>query len=1029
MRDEKDIPTPSPHPVVYGEGSVNTIIDTSGPTMEISSQSSKDEPWPLLNDIPLSQGLDMDRYIAISDDFMNEQGCQVYHDRQSNDIQIRFRGELKAVFNERGHFDPKSGLHLEADYWRFDQLENMDLWTACIIAEDVIAKANRLQDGVNKQKSIRQVIQANDNTPKVNRSVISVIPVTRKRGDETTAITQNLLSFQEQFQQEWKQQAKFESVEEANIVQDVATTLSDVAFPVQSAEATLSEERGGLARKALESVCAVIQGQASLIHDIARNRTQNLVSQLCKIWEASVLTVGDTQRERESRLKGIQVAADEQDVLSKTSRQKFKRKMSAKSIVEQQNKFLELANVRIEITSTVTNSQNDNEQSGFEGYNHGSIALNDQSRASGNLLSQCQEGQSYDMGAGQQQGQPCRLAFQLTLELTDESQINSQSGKVNNFILIQADQQQKHGSNQQTDLRVGKRTVEQSNAIRLKETYMQICRQAYINTSWSLRRNLESSSEKNRQNQTTELHSRSIKYQQHAAYSSIRSYSNREQADALYPSLVMDWSRSINLKRDQGLLDTSRVPRDIEKEQIEVHSNKARRQFENVGLINRLRCIRADGGKSNIRRSSLGESLFCNTQKQPWEMEKDNRLFDSEQISKNKPYQNGGYQYIKRDLVTQRLYDKDRSIICLPSYPSGSRVQTVPGVLTQESVLSILSNVLWGETRTTNIPQGVETSYEINQREAGKRNWRLKSKIFCRLFVNWLDDLGRQVLPLTNLRNRIPRIADQLKTQSDNDVELQKKEDAKSDWKMEKNNSAKDFSQSEVSRMFHRSIEFPQTINQERGPPHEKAEQDKAKSSDYQRMKQQGVSAQDHIVRSILVEEQDRVEQTDQSHSVATTSHPNNGLTGIIIGDQLAATREKQRPFIESYSVQEAAAISLLKLTDRILEVAEDSELQIRAFHIYGKENTISDSISRLVTSGDYSFKEEILQNVLIMLKIRPSIDMFSNRRNRKFVKFVSLSQDKWAVAQDCLSISWQLEVPYLHPPIPLIQQTLNKLM
>ncbi|KAA6349655.1 MAG: hypothetical protein EZS28_051925, partial [Streblomastix strix] len=96
-------------------------------------------------------------------------------------------------------------------------------------------------------------------------------------------------------------------------------------------------------------------------------------------------------------------------------------------------------------------------------------------------------------------------------------------------------------------------------------------------------------------------------------------------------------------------------------------------------------------------------------EKQPWQMEKDNRLLDSEQISKNKPFYNGEYQYSKRDLVTQRLDDKDRSTICLPSYPCGSRVQTVSGVLPQESVLSIQSNVLWGKTCTTNIPQDVET--------------------------------------------------------------------------------------------------------------------------------------------------------------------------------------------------------------------------------------------------------------------------------------------------------------------------------
>ncbi|KAA6361768.1 MAG: hypothetical protein EZS28_042704, partial [Streblomastix strix] len=113
-------------------------------------------------------------------------------------------------------------------------------------------------------------------------------------------------------------------------------------------------------------------------------------------------------------------------------------------------KFLEQANVRIEITSTVTISQNGCEQSGFEGYDLGSIALKDQSRALGDLGSQCQEGQSYDMGAGQQQAQPCRPASQLTLELTDESQINSQSGKVDDFIPSQTNQQQKDGPNHQT---------------------------------------------------------------------------------------------------------------------------------------------------------------------------------------------------------------------------------------------------------------------------------------------------------------------------------------------------------------------------------------------------------------------------------------------------------------------------------------------------------------------------------------------------------------------------------------------------
>ncbi|KAA6381108.1 MAG: hypothetical protein EZS28_023362, partial [Streblomastix strix] len=152
--------------------------------------------------------------------------------------------------------------------------------------------------------------------------------------------------------------------------------------------------------------------------------------------------------------------------------------------------------------------------------------------------------------------------------------------------------------------------------------------------------------------------------------------------------------------------------------------------------------------------------------------------------------------------------------ICLPSYLSGSRVQTISGVLPQESVLSIQSNVLWGKTCTTNIPQDVETSYETDQREIeSERSIILRRSDLLMLEqrrigdqkVKYpadslrirLEDLRRQILPLTNLRNRIPRMVDQLKTQSDNDVELQKIEYSKSDWKMEKNNPTKDSSQSE----------------------------------------------------------------------------------------------------------------------------------------------------------------------------------------------------------------------------------------
>jgi hypothetical protein len=114
-------------------------------------------------------------------------------------------------------------------------------------------------------------------------------------------------------------------------------------------------------------------------------------------------------------------------------------------------------------------------------------------------------------------------------------------------------------------------------------------------------------------------------------------------------------------------------------------------------------------------------------------------------------------------------------------------------------------------------------------------------------------------------------------------------------------------------------------------------------------------------------------------------------------------------------------ASALAKLVDRTLDTAEKLNIQLHAFHIPGLQNKVPDSLSRLATSGDYTIDQEILNEALHILKVRPTIDMFANRKNRRCKRFVSLVPDNWAVAQDSLSVSWKGEVPYLHPPIPPI--------
>ncbi|KAA6326864.1 MAG: hypothetical protein EZS28_053893, partial [Streblomastix strix] len=109
----------------------------------------------------------------------------------------------------------------------------------------------------------------------------------------------------------------------------------NVIFPVPKVEPVLPEEKRGLARSALESAVAVNQGVASLIEDIARNNTNKLVGKMFKVWEASLVSVGDAQTERESRLKGVYTGAQTEDILSQSSKERFKRRKTGKRIITQ----------------------------------------------------------------------------------------------------------------------------------------------------------------------------------------------------------------------------------------------------------------------------------------------------------------------------------------------------------------------------------------------------------------------------------------------------------------------------------------------------------------------------------------------------------------------------------------------------------------------------------------------------------------------------------------------------------------------
>ncbi|KAA6386865.1 MAG: hypothetical protein EZS28_017609 [Streblomastix strix] len=104
-------------------------------------------------------------------------------------------------------------------------------------------------------------------------------------------------------------------------------------------------------------------------------------------------------------------------------------------------------------------------------------------------------------------------------------------------------------------------------------------------------------------------------------------------------------------------------------------------------------------------------------------------------------------------------------------------------------------------------------------------------------------------------------------------------------------------------------------------------------------------------------------------------------------------------------------------------------EMIFTTFHIKGKSNQVADALSRLSTSGDYEIRQEVLQEALRVLDIKPTIDVFANRCYRNCRRFCSIINDRWTVEQDDFKQNWKNEITFLHPLIILIQRVLNKVI
>ncbi|KAA6357516.1 MAG: hypothetical protein EZS28_046957, partial [Streblomastix strix] len=93
------------------------------------------QPIPQVGPTLSASSSEPDRYKQIQDDFMDSQECEAFYDFKESVIKVVYNGRIKAVISEQGHFDPESHQRLDAAFWGFEPESDMQLWTACILAE------------------------------------------------------------------------------------------------------------------------------------------------------------------------------------------------------------------------------------------------------------------------------------------------------------------------------------------------------------------------------------------------------------------------------------------------------------------------------------------------------------------------------------------------------------------------------------------------------------------------------------------------------------------------------------------------------------------------------------------------------------------------------------------------------------------------------------------------------------------------------------------------------------------------------
>jgi hypothetical protein len=129
---------------------------------------------------------------------------------------------------------------------------------------------------------------------------------------------------------------------------------------------------------------------------------------------------------------------------------------------------------------------------------------------------------------------------------------------------------------------------------------------------------------------------------------------------------------------------------------------------------------------------------------------------------------------------------------------------------------------------------------------------------------------------------------------------------------------------------------------------------------------------------------------------------------------------------------RQGAGVALLHPTRAIFSLLERLDLRIHVCHIPRVENVLTDAQSRLERTGDYELREDVFKHAIATLQVCPTADLFAAEHNAKCRVYVVRPQSRnmQASAVDAFQLpTWNQGLPYLFPPVQLIDRVLDRLV